>query len=304
MTVPVADEQRITACIVCRNEADRLGPCLESVAWADVVVMDLESSDGSAALAREHGAEVVAHEPVPIVERVRNEVAAHASGDWVLVLDPDERVSPGLAGELRAVATREDVDAVVVPRMNRDFGYAPSHPQQRYEPQVRMYRRSRVSWPTAPNLLPDVAEQRLHRVPARDELVLVHERSRNVAEVVERVLRYAPVQGQAMLDAGEVFTARRMLVDLGRRSHRYFVQGEAFQDGVPGVLRAGLRIAFHFYVWAAFWQASGAQRTHEDDRLLRRIGAAVASVDRTARSARRARGFVRSLPGVRRRAPD
>ena len=38
---------RISACIVCRNEADKLGPCIESVAWADeTIVMDLSSSDG------------------------------------------------------------------------------------------------------------------------------------------------------------------------------------------------------------------------------------------------------------------
>ena len=39
----------ISVCIVCRNEADKLGPCLESVRWADeVVLLDLESEDGSA----------------------------------------------------------------------------------------------------------------------------------------------------------------------------------------------------------------------------------------------------------------
>ncbi|HEU0079981.1 MAG TPA: glycosyltransferase, partial [Longimicrobiaceae bacterium] len=104
---------RSSACIVCRDEADRLGPCLESVAWADeTVVMDLRSGDGSAELARRHGARVVERDPVPIVERVRNEVAEHARGDWILVVDPDERVSPGLAAELRRLAGRGALDAV------------------------------------------------------------------------------------------------------------------------------------------------------------------------------------------------
>lgn len=302
MIIPVPDSERITACIVCRNEADRLGPCLESAAWAEIVVLDMESTDGSAALARAHGAKVVTREPVPIVELVRNEVAALAVGDWVLVLDPDERVTPGLARALQAAAARDDVDAVVVPRMNLDFGYPPSHPLQRFEPQLRMYRRSRVSWPAAPNLLPIVPEAQLHRIPARDDLVLVHDRSRTVAEVIERVLRYAPAQGRAMFDAGQVFTARRMLLDLGRRSERYFVEAEAFHDGVPGLLRAGLRIAFHFYAWAAFWQASGARRTPEDDRLLRRLGTAVEGASRVGRATRAT--YARSVGALRRRAPD
>ena len=57
-------DPKVSACIVCRNEADKLGPCLESAAWADeIVVLDLESVDGSADLARKHGARVLTHEP-------------------------------------------------------------------------------------------------------------------------------------------------------------------------------------------------------------------------------------------------
>ena len=65
----MTSSSRISVCIVCRNEADKLGPCLESVAWADeVIVMDLESSDASAETAETHGARVVRRAPLPIVE--------------------------------------------------------------------------------------------------------------------------------------------------------------------------------------------------------------------------------------------
>jgi glycosyltransferase involved in cell wall biosynthesis len=265
--------QRIAACLVCRNEADRIVPALESVHWADeVIVLDLDSSDGSAKVAADHGARVLKRSPVPIVELVRNEVAAAAEADWILVLDPDERVSPGLAEHLSSLRQREDIDAVVVPRMNIDLGYAPTSPLHRYEPQIRMYRRSRVRWPQFPNALPKVPDDRLHRVESRDELVLVHDRSRTIAEVVERVLRYAPVQGQAMADEGQVFTASSMVAALGRKAHREFVAGEPWRDGVPGLIRAGLLVSFKFHVWAAFWQASGARRTDADDRVARSLG--------------------------------
>ncbi|MEW5930334.1 MAG: glycosyltransferase family 2 protein [Gemmatimonadota bacterium] len=284
---------RISACIVCRDEADRLGPCLESVAWADeTVVMDLRSADGSAELARSHGARVVSRDPVPIVERVRNEVAGHARGEWILVVDPDERVSPGLAAELRRLAARADLDAVVVPRMNHDFGHPPSNPRERWEPQLRMYRSGRVRWPEVPNALPRVPEERLARVAARDELVLVHDRSRTVPEVLDRIVRYAPAQAQAMLDRGETFSARAMLADLGRRAYRQLVQGRAWRDGVPGLLRAGVLVGFHFYVWAAFWQLSGARRTPEDDRTVRRLGMALAPLRGALEAAGRLAGLL------------
>jgi glycosyltransferase involved in cell wall biosynthesis len=267
----------ISACIVCRNEADKLGPCLDSVRWADeVVLLDLESDDGSAELAQSAGARVISHPPVPVVEAVRNVVADAATGDWILVLDPDERVSEGLAAELRRVAGRFDIDAVVVPRMNFDFGYPASSPLQRYEPQLRMYRRLAVRWPAFPNSLPEVGTDRVLRLPPRDELTLAHDRNRNIPEAIDRVRRYAPVQAQAMIDAGEVFTARRMLTTLGEKLYRHFVLARALRDGVPGLMRAGLLVAFHLYVWAAFWHQSGARRTAADDRLLRRLDGALA----------------------------
>ncbi len=233
-------------------------------------MLDLESGDGSAALARQAGARVIEHPAVPVVETVRNIVADAATGEWVLVADPDERVSPGLAAELRRLAARADVDAVVVPRMNLDFGHAPSSPLQRHEPQLRMYRRAAVRWPTFPNALPQVPEARVARLPARDDLTLVHDRNRNIPEAIDRLRRYAPAQAQAMIDAGEVFTVRRMGRTLAEKLYRHFVVSRALRDGVPGLMRAGLLVGFHFYVWAAFWHLSGGKRSPADDELLRR----------------------------------
>ena len=263
----------ISACIVCCNEADKLRPCLASLGWVDeIIVMNLASSDDSAAVAAAYGATVIEHAPAPVVEWVRNEVAAAARHDWILVLDPDERIAPGLPPLLRQVAEHAAVDAVIIPRMNYDLGYPPTHPLQRYEPQLRMYRRSRVAWPTFPNTLPSVPEERLQRLPNRDEYVIQHDRSRNIPEVLDRSVRYAPIQAQAMLDAGETFSGRAMLRALGSTAYRQFFVGQAWRDGVPGFLRAGILVGFKFYVWAAFWQLSGAQRTAADDRDFRRLG--------------------------------
>ena len=276
-----ATNSTISVCIVCRNEGDRLAPCLESVRWADeIVVMDLESDDGSPDVARAHGARVFVRPQVPIVELVRNEVASHAMGTWILALDPDERISPALAEELKRVARRDEVDAVVIPRMNYDLGYPPSDPGERYEQQLRMYRKSAVVWPTVPNKLPIVPEARLHRIPSRDELVMIHDRSRNVPEVVDRIARYATLQAQSMIDRGEVFSARAMVESLGSRFVRKFLNGSAWRDGVPGLLRAGILVGFHFYIWVAFWQLSGAKRTPEDDRYVRRLGRALETLRR------------------------
>jgi glycosyltransferase involved in cell wall biosynthesis len=277
----------ISVGIVCRNEADKLGACLDSVAWADeVLVMDLESSDGSVDVARSHGAKVIGHAVNPIVEPLRNELADAATGEWMLAMDPDERVSPGLAAELRRLSTRDDVDVVEIPFMHRDFGYEPSAALHRYDPKPRFYRRSAVRWPSEPNTLPKLDEHRVHRLPATDALVMYHERNRSIPEAIDRVLRYAPAEAQAMIDRGETFTARRMIRRLAQKTRRQFIEGRAFDDGVPGVVRAATLVAFDFYVWAAFWQLSGAQRTAEDDQYVRKVGRAMDTAWAVLRAAR------------------
>jgi (heptosyl)LPS beta-1,4-glucosyltransferase len=277
----------ISVCIVCRNEADKLEACLESVAWADeVIVMDLESGDGSAEVAERRGATVFSREPIPIVEPLRNELASRARGEWILALDPDERVSPGLAEELRRVAARDDVDLVEIPFTHWDFGYPPSHPLHRYDPKPRFYRRERVSWPAEPNKLPSVPPERLHKLANRDELVIVHDRNRTIPEALDRAMRYAPAEAQARIDAGETFTARRMIRRLAQKTHRQFVEARALDDGVPGLVRATVLVAFDFYVWASFWQMSGAQRSAEDDRYVRRVGRVLRLASNATRAAR------------------
>jgi glycosyltransferase involved in cell wall biosynthesis len=286
----------VSVCIVCRNEASKLVPCLESVAWADeVIVLDLESSDDSAQIARRHGAHVISHAPVPVVEGVRSVVADAASGDWILALDPDERVTPGLRDELLSLRHRADIDVVAIPFMNYDLGYPALHPVHRYDPKPRFYRRGSVRWPEVPNALPEIPPDRLLTLPSRDEVVMIHDRNRNVPEAIERALRYAPAEAQSMIDRGQVFTARAMLRTLLGKAYKQFVVAKPWREGVPGFLRAGILVAFHFYVWAAFWQLSGARRTPDDDRLMDRIGTAVEMARTPGRVGRRSARFVRSL---------
>lgn len=271
----------ISVCIVCRNEADKLGDCLQSVTWADeILVMDLESEDNSAEVAAAYGAQVIRREPFPIVEPLRNELAARVKTPWILALDPDERISPDLAALLQELSQLDEINAIVIPRMNYDLGYAPSHPIQRYEPQLRMYRPKRVAWPNFPNKLPHVPADRKFIIPQDDRYVMLHIRNRNVPEAVERIMRYAPAQAASMLEAGEAFSAKRMVQALWKQTDKEFFRAQAWEDGVPGILRATILVMYKFYVWTALWQLAGSEKTAVDDKFVRRWGRALHFVRR------------------------
>lgn len=105
---------RFTAAVVTCNEADKLADCLASLQFADeLVVIDLESRDDPSPVAHRWGAELRTRTRVPVVEEIRGEIADAARHDWVIFLDPDERMPPG-AGEALAAAIRQQPDLASV----------------------------------------------------------------------------------------------------------------------------------------------------------------------------------------------
>lgn len=94
----------ITAIVMTLNEETWLPTCLAPLTWADeLLVVDSGSTDATAAIAEQHGARVVAH-PFQDFASQRNFAQDQAQHDWVLFVDADEELSPGLAENIRALA--------------------------------------------------------------------------------------------------------------------------------------------------------------------------------------------------------
>lgn len=95
--------ESLTACVIARDEEQRLPACLQSLSFCDeVVVVDGGSSDRTREVALAAGARVVEN-PWPGFAAQRNVALDHAHGDWVLEIDADERVSPRLAVEIHGL---------------------------------------------------------------------------------------------------------------------------------------------------------------------------------------------------------
>jgi glycosyltransferase involved in cell wall biosynthesis len=97
---------KLSVTIITRNEAAHIGEALSSVAWADeIVVVDSHSTDETVAIARRHTDRVVVRDWPGYIDQ-KNYAASIASHDWILSLDADERVTPGLAREIRDLLHR------------------------------------------------------------------------------------------------------------------------------------------------------------------------------------------------------
>jgi len=135
----------VSVVMIAKNEASRIRLCLESVRWADeLVVVDGGSGDGTPEICREYGARVFAREMTAGFGEQKNFAVAQATRPWVLSLDADEVVTEPLRRQIEDVVRRADAcDGYRIPRLTwflgrpiRRCGWYPA-------PVLRLFRRGR-----------------------------------------------------------------------------------------------------------------------------------------------------------------
>ncbi|MCA9929223.1 MAG: glycosyltransferase family 2 protein, partial [Anaerolineales bacterium] len=120
--IPNPQSLELTAVILTLNEAAHIQECIESLSWADrVVVFDSHSDDGTAQIAINAGADVMLSKFENYAQQ-RNAALDAIETDWVFFVDADERGTPLLAAEIRDVMANQPEAGWFVPRHNYIFG--------------------------------------------------------------------------------------------------------------------------------------------------------------------------------------
>ena len=120
--ITTASKTQLSVYVIAYNEADKIAAALNSVAWADeLLVLDSNSTDGTVQIAEEKGA-TVKQIPFTSFGKLRNDAIAACSHDWVFSLDADERCTPEAHSEILAILANPTADAYYVPRRNWFMG--------------------------------------------------------------------------------------------------------------------------------------------------------------------------------------
>lgn len=139
----------ISVCIITCNEEIKIRDCLESVRWADeIVVVDSHSSDATVDICREYTDRVIVRDWPGHIEQ-KNFAIDSASHEWILSLDADERVSDTLRDEiekLRADGHLEDADGYRFPRLVNYAGHWVKHCGWYPGYKTRLFRKSNGRW--------------------------------------------------------------------------------------------------------------------------------------------------------------
>ena len=113
---------KISAYIIAYNEADKIMDCINSVQWADEIILaDSHSDDGTTEIAESLGAKVI-HIPFEGYGDLRNQAISHCSYDWILSIDSDERCTEKVRDEILTLIIDAPLDIYHIPRKNFFMG--------------------------------------------------------------------------------------------------------------------------------------------------------------------------------------
>jgi (heptosyl)LPS beta-1,4-glucosyltransferase len=240
VTAPRQGRPHLAAIVLTRNEERHIAACLESLAWADkLVVFDDFSTDRTIELAGAQGAHVLQH-PLENFAAQRNAALGAVEADWVLFVDADERATPALAEEVRRVIGYEGDRACAgwwVPRHNimlghrmRGGGWYPDH-------QLRLLRRGFAQYdPQRP----------VHEIVLLEgkagylENPLIHYNYDTLAQFRQKMGRYTAFEAGILRDKGVRARPWTYVSMPLREFWRRFITLGGYRDHLYGLLFCGL----------------------------------------------------------------
>lgn len=230
----------VSACIITFNEADRIGDCLASLAFCDeIVVVDSQSTDATAAIAEAAGARVLQRK----FDGFRSQkqfAVEQATHDWVLCLDADERVDATLRASIEHARASGFAAAAGYrfARLSDYFGRFLRHGNAYPDRVLRLFDRRRGGWR---------GKREVHEAASVDGAVvtlagdLIHYPYRSLEQQLLKTQRYARMMAEHDFARGKRATLGKLILAPAWRFWRGYLLRGGFRDGWHGLIYAYVR---------------------------------------------------------------
>ena len=252
-------KQPLSACLIVLNEADRLSPCLESLSFADeILVVDSGSRDNTLAVAKSFGAKVINQSWLGY-GRQKQFAVDQAEHDWVLCLDADERLTPELAGEIREILASPRADAYDIPRRNLFLGRWLGHGEGYPDRSLRLFDRRKARWSDDPVHEKVICEGKVGHLKAD----LRHESADRIDRYLTKQNRYTSLQAKELALRGKQASIPRMLLSPLLRFIKFYFFRRGFLDGVPGLVHILIGCMNSFFKYAKLYELQRSERERD-----------------------------------------
>ncbi len=221
----------LSVILITKNEAPNIRDCLQSVSWADeIIVVDSGSSDSTVNIAREMGAQVYVHADWPGFGPQKNRALAYATKDWVFSIDADERVTQELRAEIELSMRQTSVDGYFCPRLSQFCGKFVHHSGWYPDYVLRLFKRGAGKF--SDSLVHESLI--LTGCAAKLKTPLLHYSYLTADDVERKVEHYSRAAAQQMFQAGKRSNWTRAALSGGWAFARTYIIRLGLLDGSTG----------------------------------------------------------------------
>ncbi len=224
----------LSVIIITKNEAFNIRACLESVSWADeIIVVDSGSTDDTVAICREFTTHVYIHD-WPGFGPQKNRALNYAGKDWVLSLDADERVTPELRIEIQSAMREASYDAYEIPRLSSFCGRYIHHSGWRPDYVTRLFKRP------AGRFSDDLVHERVVVSASTGKLKqsILHESFRDAEELLDKINRYSTASAIMLHKKNRTASLKKAVAHALWAFLRSYLLRAGFLDGREGFMLA------------------------------------------------------------------
>lgn len=243
---------KITATVITLNEEHNIAEAIESLSWADeIIVVDSQSADRTAEIARGFTDRVFVR-PWPGYSAQKNFAAEQAGHNWIFSLDADERISRELANEIAQLRGGSEPEAAgfEMSRLTFYLGRWIKHSGWRPDYKVRLYDRKRARWRG------DYVHETLETDGKIERLTgdILHYTVRDASEHHLRMDRYTTLAAEQAYSQGKRASTLSLLVSPTVVFLRSYILKLGFLDGVPGLAIARFAAHYEFLRNLKLWE--------------------------------------------------
>lgn len=252
---------KLSVVISAYNEEKRIEECLRSVSFADeLIVVDNTSTDKTAEITRKYTSKVFSRENNLMLNVNKNFGFSKATGDWILSLDADERITPELQKEIKRVINNSKVNGFWIPRKNIIFGKWIKHTGWYPDYQLRLIRRGKGKFP----------EKHVHemiRVEGKTEKLtnpMIHYNYEGIFQFLRKMEIYVESESKNLIEGGyKLKVADTINFPLKEFLSRFFAR-EGYRDGLHGLVLSLLMSFYHLAVFVRVWEKEGFKEKNID----------------------------------------
>jgi glycosyltransferase involved in cell wall biosynthesis len=251
---------QISACITAGNEEKNIRRCLQSVTWADeIVVVDSFSTDRTVEICREFTNKVHQHAWLGYIGQ-KNLIKDLAQGPWILFVDADEEISPALRDEIQAEfrnGSCDRYDGFMFPRVVRHLGRWITHGDWYPDMKLRLFRKNKgTCGGREPHDRTTVAGP-IKRLKG----YMYHYTYDNLSDQLVTLNNFSSISADCWAEDGRTFRVHDLVFRPFLRFLRCYFLKRGFLDGLPGFIIATTVGFGTFIKYAKLWEANMRWKT-------------------------------------------